>query len=713
MINAQFVSTVEKANTFVIEKDFIINPFNNAYLKITALGLYKVEINGIRVSNDYMTPGFTSYNKMVQMQQYDVTPYLKIGNNHIVITVNAGWYCSRMMGPGDWYRFGGAPSVMGEMVVDDKSVLVTDLSWKARESFIRYSGIYDGETHDYISPFKEFCLCIIEYDKNKIVPQIVEPVRNIEKLYVKSVIKKDNKRFIYDFEQNMTGVVELHLPKEFKGTITLKFAEILINNELYLDNLRSAKATDTFIVDGQEVVVPEFTFHGFRYLQIEGIELDTEDIIAIVRHTDLIRTGKIETSHPKLQKLIDNVVWGQRDNYLDIPTDCPQRDERCGWTGDANVFVTTASYNYDVRKIFKKWLKDMRNDQYEDGRIPIVVPDTLETGETASIWCDSIIMIPYKLYLMYGDVSYLEDNYEAMQKYLAAQEATVVDGLVRKGHQFGDWLSLDEIEMSDEGYYLYFIANAFYYHCLKTVEKVSNVLKNAEFAKICEEKASILIKNIREEYYDDNSLPKIDTVTSLVLSLSLELVEESSRNKVAQKLNDEVIKRNYHVTTGFIGTAYLLFTLSDNGYMETAQKVMMVEGMPGWFYELDMGATTVWERWNSLLPDGTPNPDGMNSYNHYAYGVVMEFIYRRVVGIDFIEPGFKKIKICPSYIKGVNSIKGEYQSVNGLIKSGYEINGDLIRYYINIPSNIGGDIYLPNEGYVTSGHGEFMFERKI
>ena len=712
MIEGLFISTVEKANTFVLEKDFSYNAFKRAYLKITALGLYKVEINNTKVGNDYLTPGFTSYNKMVQMQQYDITSYLKTGNNHIAITVNAGWYCSGMMGPGEWYKFGDAPGAIAEIIIDGHSYLSTDLSWNVREGFIRHSGIYDGETQDYVSPLKTFTPCIKKYDKKKIVPQIVEPVKDIEKLCVKEVIKKEEKRTIYDFGQNMTGVVELHLPKDYKGTITLKFSEILINNELYLDNLRSAKATDIFIVDGQTLLVPEFTFHGFRYLQIEGIELDTKDIVAIVRHTDLSRTGRIETSHPKLQKLINNIVWSQRDNYLDIPTDCPQRDERCGWTGDANVFAITASYNYDVRRFFKKWLKDMRNDQYPDGRIPIVVPDTLETGETASIWCDSIIMVPYKLYLMYGDVSYLKDNYEAMKKYLSAQEGTVIDGLVKKGHQFGDWLSLDDINVEEE-YYLYFIANAFYYHCLKTMEKISIILKEDGHANIYKEKADKLISNIRGVYFNDSHLPKIETVTALVLSLSLDLIEEKYRNVVAKKLNEEVIKRDYHVTTGFIGTAYLLFALSDNGYIETAQRVMMAEGFPGWFYEVDMGATTTWERWNSLLPDGTPNPDGMNSYNHYAYGVVMEFIYRRIVGIDFIEPGFKRARINPRYIKGVDSIKGEYQSVNGKVASGYQIIGDSIKYSINIPSNIEAEIYLPNEGKVATGNGKFEFVRKI
>ena len=713
MINGQFISTIEKVNTFVIEKDFKIFSFENAELKITALGLYKVEINSQRVSDHYMTPGFTSYNKMVQLQRYDISSLLKEGMNHISITVNAGWYCSGVMGPGYWYKFGDAPAVIAELIVDSKTVLTTDTSWNVQESFIRFSGIYDGETQDFVSLRKPLTLRVKEYNKSKIVEQIVEPVRNIKRLFVKEIIKKETNRTIYDFGQNMTGVVELHLPKGFEGTITLRFSEILINNELYVDNLRWAKATDTFIVKGQTVLVPEFTFHGFRYLEVKGIDLDIKDISAIVRHTDLRRTGYIEVSHPRLQRLIDNVVWGQRDNYLDIPTDCPQRDERMGWTGDANVFCKTAAFNYDVRKFFKKWLRDMRNDQYEDGRISIIVPDTLETGETASIWCDSIIMIPYKLYEMYDDVSFLEDNYEAMKKYLQAQEATLVDGLVGKGHQFGDWLSLDEIPQEQENYYLYFIANAFYYHCLKTVEKVAKILKNEEFAAICEQKADKLLKNIREEYYQDNGVPKIDTVTALVLSLQLELVEEKNRQYVADKLNEEIIKRDYHVTTGFIGTAYLLFALADNGNLETAKKVMMVEGMPGWLYEVDMGATTIWERWNSLLPNGTPNPDGMNSYNHYAYGVVMEFIYRRIVGIEPLTPGFKKVKIIPNYITGVESVNGKYESVNGKIVSGYKVINNKIRYNISIPKGIKADIYLPNEGLVASGSGEFAFERTI
>ena len=713
MINAKFISTIEKANTFVIEKEFELSSFEHAELKITALGLYKAEINNQRVGDSYMNPGFTSYNKIVQLQRYDVTSLLKEGINHIAIIVNAGWYCSGLMGPGYRFTFGDAPSVIAELVIDSKTVLSTDTSWKAKESFIRFSGIYDGETQDFVSPRKIFSLCETEYDNNKIVEQIVEPVRNIERLSVQKIIKQEDKRTIYDFGQNITGVVELTLPEGFEGVIKLRFAEMLIDNELYVDNLREAKVTDIFVVKGQKSVTPEFTFHGFRYLEVDGINLDNKDISAIVRHTDLRRTGAIEVSHPRLQRLIDNVVWSQRDNYLDIPTDCPQRDERLGWTGDANVFLNTAAFNYDVRKFFKKWLWDVRNDQYEDGRITFIVPDTYYSGETASIWCDCIIMIPYKLYKIYDDFSYLRDNYDAMKKYLKAQEDTLVDGLVGKGHQFGDWLSLDTLPKEMEQYYLYFIASAFYYHCLKTVEKVSYILSDNDFALECHSKAKALLDKIHEVYYVDNTLPNIDTVTSLVLTLELELVEEDVRHIVASKLNEEIIKREYHVTTGFIGTAYLLFALANNGYLETAKKVMMVEGMPGWLYEVDMGATTIWERWNSLLPDGTPNPDGMNSYNHYSYGVVMEFIYRRIVGIEPLSPGFKEIKIIPSYVTGVDSVKGEYESINGKIVSGYKVDGDKITYSISAPSNVKAYIYLPDECLVATGNGEFIFERTL
>ena len=715
MINGHFISVKEKSNTFVLEKEFFLDN-KNAKLKITALGLYVCLLNGKRVGDSYYTPGFTSYDKILQMQEYDLSNLVVLGTNKIEITVNGGWYATRLMGPGHWHYYGDAPSVLAEIESNGKTILSTDIDWIAKESFIKFSGIYDGEVQDFISSCNNLTPCIIYYDKNKIVNQMCEPVRNIETLDVVEVFH-DKDGIIYDFGQNITGVAEITTPSKFKGTITIKYAEIMVDGTIYTDNLRTAKSTDIFTLEGKRKLVAEFTFHGFRYIKVYGIKLNKKNVKAIVRHTDLTRTGFIETDNIIFNRLLDNVLWGQRDNYLDIPTDCPQRDERMGWTGDANVFCTTASFNYDVRKFFKKWLTNMRLDQNKDGRIPFVVPDTLTDCGTEAMWADSIIMIPYKLYQMYGDITYLTDNYNSMKKYLSAQEKTLIDGLVSVGHQFGDWLALDSELYAQDNFTgrtdIYYIANAFYYHCLKTVEEIANILGDNDYKKECNKKANILLKNIRNKYFTNEGLLAIDTITAHVLALEFNLVQKKYKTQLAEKLNNDVIKHNYHVTTGFIGTSYLLFALANNGYIETAKKVLLVKDMPGWLYELDMGATTIWERWNSLLPDGRPNPDGMNSYNHYAYGAFMEFVYKRIAGIEPICPGFKKVTIAPSYLNGINYVKGTFKSVSGEIVSGYIKNDKQIEYFAIIPKTIKADFYIENELIYKGVNGNISIIKEI
>ena len=714
MLQGKFIGA-EETNTFALEKKFTAKAVKKAVLEITALGLYFAEINGKRVGDAYMTPGFTSYNKMLQKQTYDVTDLIKEGENVITLNVGEGWYCCGF----GWRRnfwYGKKSAVLAELDLDGTKI-TTDKTWTAKESYIRYSSIYDGETQDFKTPCKTLTACEVEFDKTKIVDQICEPVKNIERIKVKKVLDTKGGK-ILDFGQNLTGVIEIKTPEDFDGTFTVKFAEILIHGEFFTDNLRAAKATDTFTVKGQRTLTTEFTFHGFRYVKIIDAEFPISSITAVVRHTDLKKTGSIEVDNKRFQRLMDNVVWSQRDNYLDIPTDCPQRDERLGWTGDANAFLKTAAFNYDIRKFFKKWLADLRNDQGEDGTIPVVAPDVLNFKQCAALWCDSIVMIPWKLYEVYGDKTYLSDNFDAMKKYLSAQERNLRNGIVGEGFQYADWLALDgETYKPSEHTFgrtdVFYLASAFFYHCIRTVEKIAKILGNKEDQKLYNKKGTELLKNIRKEYFTPNGKLAVDTITAHVLALAFGLVEDKFKERIANKLNAEVIAHEYHVTTGFIGTTYLLFVLADNGFIETASKVLFVEGMPGWLYEVDMGATTTWERWNSLMPDGNPNPNGMNSYNHYAYGSVMEFVYRRIAGIESTSIGYRTIKICPYSVDQLNYIKGEYKSVRGKIVSGYKKEGDKITYFAEVPKKIKAEIWLPGEGKVAEGSGKFTFERIV
>lgn len=714
MLNGRFIGVKEAANTFVVERKFTVGKIENAVLKATALGLYFAEINGLRVGDSYLMPGWTSYNKTLQVQEYDVTGLIKAGENTVRFTVGEGWYSGEFAWDRRRNYYGGKTAVLGALKIGNTEIL-TDESWTAHESDIKNSSIYDGESVDFTAAIKPLTVCVVEFDKRVLVKQMCESVRDIERIPVAKMFRTPKGELVYDFGQNLTGVVEIMTPDSFEGTLTLQFAEILVGGNFYTENLRSAKATDVFKVSGARRICPEFTFHGFRYMKLEGGEIPAERVTAIVRHTDMVKTGKISTSNERFNRLLKNVEWGQRDNFVDIPTDCPQRDERLGWTGDINVFCRTAAFNYDVRGILKKWLNDARNDQAKTGEIPHVIPDRTGNATTAAMWSDAITMVPWVLYEMYGDVSFLSENFAAMCKFIEARERTMENGLIVRGHEYGDWLALDGELVANSHVHgrtdAHFITNVLHTNTLSIAAASAKILGDKQSEKIYKQKRATLLKNIRHEYFTGSGRLAFDTVTAEVLALHFNIVPASARNLLAKRLNENVIKHGYCVTTGFIGTPYLLFALSDNGYFETAARVLLNNAFPGWLYEVDMGATTIWERWNSLLPDGTPNPDGMNSYNHYAYGSVMEFVYRRVAGIESTAPGFKKVKIAPNPVKGLAEVAAEYDSVNGKIEAGYKSGNGTITFFARVPKGITAEIYLPNEGKVASGSGEFEFTR--
>ena len=717
MLNGKFIGVAEQANVLVLEQKFAVRSAKKVTLFATALGVYFAEVNGVRVGDGYLAPGWTSYNKTLQVQEYDITPLVKEGENILTLTAGEGWYC----GPLTWERkrdtYGKQPAVCADLVADGKRILSTDESWSARESFIRESGIYDGETQDFTAERKPLTPVAVAFDKKALVPQMCEIVRTTGRIPVKEVIRTPKGELVYDFGQNLAGVVEVKTPADFAGTLVLRHAEILVNGNFYTENLRSAKATDTFTGKGAHTLSAEFTFHGFRYMKLEGADLPAENITALVRHTDMKRTGRIQTDNARFQRLYENVVWGQRGNFVDIPTDCPQRDERLGWTGDINAFCRTAAYNYDIRAFMKKWLKTLRDDQTADGRIPHVAPDCLaeENRATNAMWCDVITMAPWTLYEMYGDISFLEENFSAMAKFISAREAAMENGLIARGHEYGDWLAMDGEALLGNGVIgrtdVYFLTNVLHANSLKITAEAAHLLGKEKEEKIYRKKYERHLARVREEYITKGGRLAFDTVTAQAVALHFGIIPEEYRAKFAAILNENVVRHGYRMVTGFIGSPFLLFALADNGYFETARRVLMNNGFPGWLYEVDMGATTIWERWNSLMPDGTPNPDGMNSYNHYAYGSVMEFVYRRIAGIEAKEAGFAKIKIAPHPVKGLPKLYVEYESVRGKIVSGYSQKDGKIEYDIEIPEGVEAEIVLPDEKPVLVKGGRHAFVR--
>ena len=715
MLNGKFIGIKEKASVFELETKIVLSAVQSVILKATALGVYYVKINGCRVGENYLAPGWTNYKKTLQVQEYDISSYVREGENTITIVVGEGWCCGLLCWDGRRNYGSEQSAVCADLFADGKRILSTDESWFARESYIRNSGIYEGETLDLTADCKPLTAVEVPFDKSALAPQMSEPVRTTQRLAVQKTIRTPKGELVYDFGQNITGVTEVKTPPDFCGTLVLKFAEILVDGNFYTDNLRSAKATDTFTASGAHVFSPEFTFHGFRYVKAEGAELPAECFTALVRHTDLKRTGRMEIGNARMQRLYENAVWGQRGNFVDIPSDCPQRDERLGWTGDINAFCRTAAYNYDIRKFMKKWLKTLRDDQRENGEMPHVSPNVLQWYHTGAMWSDVITMAPWNLYRMYGDRAFLEDNFEAMRKFIARREQTMKDGLIASGQEYGDWLALDKEILADTYWggrtNVYYLTNVLHAESLRIVKSAAEILGRAQEAAIYEKKYEEHLARVREEYFTKRGRLAFDTVTAQVVALHFHIVPSEYRAELAAQLNENVKKHDYRMVTGFIGSPFLLFALADNGYFETARRVLLNNAFPGWLYEVDMGATTVWERWNSLMPDGTPNPDGMNSYNHYAYGSVMEFVYRRIAGIEEKEAGFKKIVIAPHPAKGLPALRAEYESVSGKIVSGYAENGGKIVYEIEIPSGIEAEIRLPDEESVFVTGGRHTFER--
>lgn len=709
-----FIGTKERANTFCLEKNFTVEKRKNVVLRVTALGLYFAELNGVRVGDAYLTPGWTSYNKTLQAQAYDVSVLVKEGENVLVLTVNEGWYCGRVGYEGTTMLYGDRAAVCADVIADGEVLLATDGSWTARESRIRQSSLYDGETVDCTAECKMLTTVAVPFDKNVLVPQTCEPVRNTERLAVKKIIRTPKGEIVYDFGQNIAGAVEVKTPENFDGTLILQHAEILVNGNFYTDNLRTAKATDTYTAKGAHTFSPEFTYHGFRYMKLTGAEIPAEAVTALVRHTDMRRTGYIRTDNRRFNRLMDNVVWGQRGNFVDIPTDCPQRDERLGWTGDINVFCTTAAFYYDIRAFMKKWLLSLRNDQGKDGRVPSVVPDIWNWCATDAMWGDCITMVPWKLYQMYGDKSFLSENFDAMKKFISAREQTMENGLVMTGHEFGDWLALDGERLGNNctgRTDAYFMTNVLHSYSLKILAETAGILGNRTGQSVYREKYKNHLKILRDEYFTQSGRLAFDTVTAQALALQFGIVPEKHRMRLAARLNETVVKHGYRIVTGFIGTPYLLFALADNGYEETARRVLLNNGYPGWLYEADMGATTIWERWGSLRPDGTPDPDGMNSFNHYAYGSISEYVWRRIAGIEPLLPGFKKIRIAPRPMKGISHMQAKYDSVQGKIVSQYAQKCGKIQFAFKIPDTARAEIVLPGETPVLVTGGQYVYER--
>lgn len=685
-----------------------------AILKITALGVYEVKLNGERVGDFILAPGWTSYLNRLQVQSYDVTNLLKTENS-LEVTVGQGWRAIANKRDGSDFLGYRDTALIAELTIvyadGTAESIVTDSSWTARESKLRYTNIYDGDIYD--ATFKagsaRHCICV-DLEKDMLIPQEGEKIVEHERMPALQVIKTPAGETVIDFGQNMTGYVEFRIKGTPGAQATISHGETLDRDgNFYNANYRSADAQIKFTCDGEEHTYKSaLTFFGFRYIRLENWpdEVKKENFTAVVVHSDIRRTGYFECSDETVNKLFKNIIWGQKSNFLDVPTDCPQRNERLGWTGDAQVFIRTASLNFDVERFFKKWLRDLAADQGRDGCVPHVVPNIFDDMGGSSAWSDAAVICPWEIYRTYGDKKILEDQFDSMKAWIDWMRERSENGRRSGGSHFGDWLGLDSPEGSYKGSTPEdLIATAYYKYSTELFIKAAHALGRdvAEYENIPAEAAAAF----RREYME-NGRVKNATQTACVLALYFDITDD--RAATATQLN-ELVKRAGHLETGFVGTPYLLHALSDNGYAETAYDLLLRREYPSWLYPISKGATTVWEHWDGIKPDGTMWSTDMNSFNHYAYGAVADWMYGAAAGInsDPDRPGFEHIIFHPVTDRRLDFVKASIDTRRGTVASEWRRENGRIKYIFTVPEGCGASVIIGGEKHeVGAGTHEFL-----
>lgn len=694
----------------------------SARLYITSHGLYEALINGKRVGNDYLTPGWTSYNNRLQYQVYEVTGLMQQGVNVMGAMLGSGWYRGSLAWERNFNIYGKSLALLAQLNItysDGSTDLVTtDESWKSHTGAITYSEIYHGETQDARKENRAWAtasfsdagwsaVVVKDYPLNTLVATYNEPVRKHETFKPIKIFTTPKGEKVVDFGQNLVGWVQLNVNGKAGDSIKMYHAEVLDKQgNFYTDNLRAAKQRNVYILKGggTENFEPHFTFQGFRYIKIEGFpgELKPENLTAVALYSDMKPTGSFSSSNALINQLQHNIQWGQRGNFLDVPTDCPQRDERLGWTGDAQVFSRTASYNMNVKNFFAKWLKDVALDQAAEGAVPHVVPNVLSKQSAGSAgWADVSVIIPWNMYLAYGDTSILREQYESMKKWVGYMQNNSNNYLWNKGFHFGDWLFYRPNDDNDGRAAVtdkYLISQCFFANSTQLMINAATVLgKTDDVAGY-----SDLLKNIKEAFVKEYMTPSgrlvSSTQTAYVLALQFDMLPENLRQDAAKRLADNIASYGNHLTTGFLGTPYLCHVLSRFGYTDVGYKLLMQETYPSWLYPVKMGATTIWERWDGQKPDSSFQTPGMNSFNHYAYGAIGDWMYRVIAGIDTYEsaPGYKKIKIQPHLGNGLTEANADYQTNYGLVSSHWKMSDNKeLKFDVEIPANTTATVYIP------------------
>lgn len=712
----------------VFETEFAIDtPVTTARLYITAHGIYEAELDGAKLGDAWFAPGWTSYHKRLQYQTIPVdTARLTPGRHTLRVTVANGWYKGALGFVPSPNHYGDRAALLAMLCLDGRTV-ATGEGWRVTTGPVQRAEFYYGEDYDAAAPAAAPRPPLLpELDKQNLIAQEDEPVRCVQMLPAVKDFLTPNGEWVLDFGQNITGVVRAKLDLPAGAQVRLRHAESLDENgNFYTGNLSFAKSEDTFRSAGQPAeYLPRFTYHGFRYLCVEGLpesQRDPANFTACVLTTDLRRTGQFRCSDERVNQLQSNIQWSQQDNFLEVPTDCPQRSERLGWTGDIRAYGRTALFNSDAALFLKKWLRDLAADQGEDGAVPYVVPDVLDAPgqpvSTASFWGDSAVVLPWEIYMASGDRAVLREQYPSMKAwvdYMTAQ--TGENGLWQTGFQYGDWLGLDaeRTGLVDERVGAtdpYLAANVSYADSTRLLAETAALLGYAEDAAHYRALHDSIVEAFRREYLTPTGRMVSETQTALTLALHFGMLPETQRQAAAVRLATSVEAHKNHIITGFVGTPFVCDVLSDNGRHDLAGKLVLQDDNPSWLYEVKMGATTIWERWDSILPDGSFNPANMNSLNHYAYGSIGSWMYRRLGGLEPLEPGYRRFRFQPQPVRGITWAECSLDSPYGIIRCAWRCENGRYTLDLTVPANTTAEVHLPEQAEVlTLGSGTHHWE---
>lgn len=734
----QFTEKGVSPKPMTFRKKFEIKkPISRAIIYSTALGIYELNLNGNKVGTEYFAPGFTSYKTNLQYQTYDVTESLK-EENQLIVDVAGGWAVGAFVFTRKNRYVADRQALLLELRLEyaDGSVetLCTDESWEVSEDGkYRMADLYDGETYDATVDLDNLDWKSASIEKLKINPDITATYGSLTQAHeeFKPIsVKKLGNELIYDFGQNFAGVIKLKLKGKKGQAITVKHAEILNNDgTLCTAILRSAKATATYTcVDGVQEYSPKLTYMGFRYASVLGIEEENVEVSAIALYSDVEENGSFACSNEMINQLQSNIAWSAKSNFVDIPTDCPQRDERMGWTGDIAVFANTACYNFDMSRFLEKWLLDVKNEQLKTGGIPNTVPIHLY-GFPATMpkmaqafWGDACILVPWAEYLARGDKELLIKMYPTMKKYVKACKFWASLGVGKYRYiwhtpalfNFGDWVAPDEPTMVGWQKRSKWTATASLVNTSAHLSKIAEILGEKEDAKYYKELSEKVADAYVSVFTDGNGKLKQEFQTAYVLPLQFKMFSEEMMPKALRNLRELIKKNDYCIGTGFPGTPYILFALADNGDEETAFKMLTNTKCPSWLYEVKAGATTIWERWDALKEDGSNNfggedgTGGMISFNHYAFGAVGDFLYRRVAGVEPIEAGYKRFRVKPLLGGEITFANASVNTPYGKITSNWKLENGTFTLKISVPASTACEVTLPNGQEKKLGSGEYV-----